>query len=138
MVSNNSRLKWSSWFTAQNRLVSWVRELVLWRFLYFRFLCFFLPFLINCSSLLQELDEDESCKEVQLILLLFLRELLSKDIDLSLMSSFARLLFWHCHLHYLPSYFNPSFRKKLKSSLKFGSSVLFTCEQRERAERPAN
>ena len=85
MASDNSHLNWSSWFTARKRLVSGVGDLVLRRFFDFLFLCFFFLFLLRCSSSLLELDEEESREEVELILLLFLRELLSEDKDFFLL-----------------------------------------------------
>ena len=85
MASDNFHLNWSSWFTTRKRLVSGVRDLVLWRFLDFLFLCFFFLFLLHWSSSLLELGEEEFREEVELILLLFLRELLSKDIDFFLL-----------------------------------------------------
>ena len=84
MAFNNSHLNWSSWFTTQNRLVSGVKDLVL-GFLNFLFLCFFFLFLIRCFSSLLELDEAKSREKLELILLLFLSELLSKDIDFFLL-----------------------------------------------------
>ena len=81
MKSDNSHLNWSSWFTTRNQLVSGVGDLVLRRFLDFLFLCFFFLFLLRCSSSLMELGEEESREEVELIILLFLREFFSKDID---------------------------------------------------------
>ena len=81
MASDNFHLNWSSWFTTRKRLVSGVGDLVLRCFVDFLFLCFFYLFLLRCSSSLLELGEEESREEVKLILLLFLRELLSKDID---------------------------------------------------------
>ena len=77
----------------RKRLVSGVRDLVLRRFLDFLFLRFFFLFLLCCSSSLLELAEEESHKEVALILLLFLRELLSKDIDFFLLCLRASELF---------------------------------------------
>ena len=50
----------------------------------FHFLCFFFLYLLCCYSSLFELDEEESHGEVELILLLVLRELLSEDRFLSL------------------------------------------------------
>ena len=78
-------LNWSSWFTTRKRLVSGVRDLVLRRLLDFLFLCFFFLFLLRWSSSLLELSEEESREEVELILLLFLREAVSKDIDFFLL-----------------------------------------------------
>ena len=46
---------------------------------------FLFPFLFRCSSSLLELGEKESREEVELIVLLFLRELLSKKIDFFLL-----------------------------------------------------
>ena len=54
-------------------------------FLGFPFLMFLFPFLFCCSSSLLELGEKESREEVELIVLLFLRELLSKKIDFFLL-----------------------------------------------------
>ena len=114
MVSNNSYLNWSSWFTTQNRLVSAVKDLVLRRFLNFLFLCSFFLFLIRCFSSLLELDEAESREKLQLVLQLVLSELLSKDI-VSFSYVFVHLSYFlkdlHCHLHYLLSYFSPNLRK---------------------------
>ena len=85
MRSDNPHLNWCSWFTIRNLLVSRVGDLILRWFLDFLFLCFFDLFLLRCSSSLLELDEEESREEAKLILLLLLRERLSKDIDFFLL-----------------------------------------------------
>ena len=85
MRSDNPHLNWCSWFTIRNLLVSRVGDLILRCFLDFLFLCFFDLFLPRCSSSLLELDEEESREEAKLILLLLLRERLSKDIDFFLL-----------------------------------------------------
>ena len=124
MRSDNPHLNWCSWFTIRNLLVSRVGDLILRCFLDFLFLCFFDLFLLRCSSSLLELDEEESREEAKLILLPLLRERLSKDRFLSLMSSFIWAIFWQiytiiciiCHL----------ISAQIFSSLKFRSSVLFS------------
>ena len=139
---DDSYLNWSSWFTTRKRLVSGVEDLVLRRFLDFLFLCFFFLFLLRCSSSLLEMGEEESREEVELILLLFLREFFSKDKYLSLMYSFVWAIFWKiyiiiciiCHL-ISTQIWETNF---YKGSLKFESSVPFTCEWQKRAERPRN
>ena len=93
MASDNSHFNWFFWFTTQKRLCSGVGDLVLRRFLDFLFLCFFFLFLLCCSSLLLELGEEESREEVELTLLLFWRELLSKDIDFFLLCLHSSELF---------------------------------------------
>ena len=85
MVSYNSHMNWSSWYTLWNRHVSGVGDLVLRRFLDFLFLCFFFLFLLRYSSSLLELDEEKSREEVELILFLSLREILSEYIDFLLL-----------------------------------------------------
>ena len=131
MAFNNSHLNWSSWFTTQNRLVSGVKDLVL-GFLNFLFLCFFFLFLIRCFSSLLELDEAKSREKLELILLLFLSELLSKDRFLSLMSSSIWAIFWKIHIVIciICHLISPQIWEKniYKGSFKFQSSVLFTCE----------
>ena len=115
MRSDNPHLNWCSWFTIRNLLVSRVGDLILRWFLDFLFVCFFVLFLLRCSSLLLELDEQESREETNLILLLLLRERLSEDTDFFLLCLRSSEL---CHL----------ISAQIFSSLKFGSSVLFTCE----------
>ena len=119
MVSDNSHLNWSSWFTTRNRLVSGVEDLVLRRSLDFLKLCSFFLFLLRCSSLLLKPDEEESRKEVELIPLLYFFScvIFSPNIYISFSNAFAPVSYFlkdlHCHLHYLRSYFNPDLRKKL-------------------------
>ena len=98
MACDDSYLNWSSWFTTRKRLVSEVEDLVLRRFLDFLFLRFFFLFLLRCSSSLLEVGQEESREEVELILLLFLREFFSKDKYLSLMSSFVWAIFWKIYI----------------------------------------
>ena len=133
MVSNNFHLNWYSLFTKRNRLFSGVGDLVLQRFLDFSFLYIFFLFLLRCSSLLLELDEENPRREIERILLLFLRELLSEDIDfflfcLCLSELFSERSTLSSALSVI--LFQPKFEKKNfhKVFLKFGSSVLFTCE----------
>ena len=54
-------------------------------FLGFSFPCFFFLFFLRCSSSLLELDEEESREEGEVILLLFLHEFISKDINFFLL-----------------------------------------------------
>ena len=86
MVSDNSHLNWSSWFTTQNRLVVGLDDLVLQCFLDFLFVCFFFYFWLHCFTLLLELDEEKPREEVELILPPFFRGLLSKYKDFLLSS----------------------------------------------------
>ena len=86
-------------------------------FLRLSFLMYLFPFL---ASLLRELDEEEPREKVELILLLFLLELLSEDIDFFSYVFVGLSLFLkdlHCHLHYLPSYFSANLRKKRFSQI---------------------
>ena len=97
-VSDNSHLNWCSWFTIQNWLVSGEGYLVLRRFLEFLFLYFVFLFLSCCSSLLLELDEEESLLEVKLILLLFVWTSIRRHRFLSLMSSFVWAIYWKTYI----------------------------------------
>ena len=109
-----------------------VGDLILRPFLDFLFLSLFFLFLIRCSSSLPEMGKDESCEEMELILLLCLRERLSKRHRFLFMSSFAWAIFWKfyivisiiCHL------ISVQIWKKnfYKGSLKFENSFLFMCE----------
>ena len=111
MVFNDFYLNWSSWFTIRSWLVPVVRDLFLRRLLDFLFLCFFFLFLLRCSSLLLQLDEEELHEEVKLILLLFPRKILSEEIDFFLLCLRSSELF--SERSTLSPYFNLNLRKKL-------------------------
>ena len=96
-------------------IVSGVGDLVLRLLLGFILLCLFILFLLRCSSSLLELDEEESRKEVELILHFLLCEHLSKGhrFILCLRSSelFSQRSVFSSALR--PSYFSSNLRKKL-------------------------
>ena len=88
----------------------WIRRFSSATFLDFLFSCFVFLLLLRCSLSLLHLDEEESREEVELILLLFLCELLFKDIFfLSCLRSFWAIFWKIC----MPSYFSQNLRKKL-------------------------
>ena len=132
MASDSSHSNWSSWFTTRKRLVSGVGDLVLRRFLDFLFFCFFFLFLLRYSSSLLELGEEESREEMELILLLFLRELLSKDIDFFLLCFRSSKLFSErsalssalSAIFFLHKFERKTFTKVLSSSRAPSSSSL--------------
>ena len=129
MVSDNSHLNWSSWFTTQNRLVFGLDDLVLQCFLDFLFVCFFFYFWLHCFTLLLELDEEKPREEVELILPPFFRGLLSKYKDFLLSSE---LFFWKiyificfiCHLISVQIWEKKTFAKVFSNSRAPSSSLV--------------
>ena len=135
MVSDNSHLNWSSWFTTRNRLVSGVEDLVLRRSLDFLKLCSFFLFLLRCSSLLLKPDEEESREEVELIPLLYFFScvIFSPNIYISFSNAFAPwAIFWKIYIVIciICDLISIQIWEKIfyKDSPKFDSSFLFTCE----------